>query len=244
MQTPQTLYDVDLAYIHDVGFSGLSEGWAPGLLELLREAGIDAGTVVDFGCGGGGWIQRLVDAGYRAVGLDVSAAMIERARRRVPSAEFHIGSVWEFAVPKCRAVTALSEVLCYRSDAGEEPRLETLFERIFLALEPGGLFIFDVTGVGLDRDRDRTFSEGDDWACLVRYEYDEAQARLHRHITTFRQVDTLYRRTQERHTVQLYEADDVADTLKSIGYHVQRVSKFGTASLLPMRAGFVATKPA
>ena len=131
-----TIYDDDLAYIQDVGFSDLSDAWAAGLLGIFRESGIESGTIVDLGCGGGGRIEHVNNAGYHAVGVDVSAAMIERSRRRVASAEFHVGSLWNFAFPSCRAVTALGEVVCYRTEGCDDPNLRSMFAQVFDALEP------------------------------------------------------------------------------------------------------------
>lgn len=243
MQNARTIYDDDLAYIHDVGFSGLAESWAPGLLETLREAEISAGTIIDVGCGGGGWVEHLVRAGYQAVGIDVSPAMINLAGKRVPSAEFQVDSIWNYSIPRCRAVTALSEVVCYRVSGKAKPNLRSLFRKVFDALEPGGLLIFDIAEIGLDRNRDRTFSEGDDWACLVRYEYDDERDCLLRHITTFRKVGKSFRRSAERHIVQLYRSKEVATQLRAAGFRVRTVRAFGSASLLPLRVGFVARKP-
>lgn len=243
MQNAKTIYDDDLAYIHDVGFSGLAESWAPGLLEILRKAGIDEGLVVDLGCGGGGWVGHLVRVSYQVVGVDVSPAMIDLASKRVPSAEFNVDSIWNYSIPRCRAVTALSEVVCYRAGGNAKPNLRSLIRKVFDALDPGGLLIFDVAEIGLDRNRDRTFIEGDDWTCLVRYEYDDQRDYLFRHITTFRKVGESFRRSAERHIVQLYRSKEVAELLRSTGFRVRTVRRFGNAPLLPMRVGFVARKP-
>ncbi|QDV68540.1 Magnesium-protoporphyrin O-methyltransferase [Rosistilla carotiformis] len=242
---PQTdrLYDDDVAYIHDVGYSGLCASWEPGLLEIFYAAGIDRGTIVDLGCGGGRWTQRLAAAGFAPVGVDISAAMIDLATKRLPSTEFHVASVWDYEFPRCRAVTALSEVLCYRTPSCDDPDLCDLFRRIFNALEPGGLFIFDVTEIGLDQNGQRTFSEGEDWACLVLYENDDSKQRLYRHITSFRQVDSLYRRATETHTAQLFDAAQLAEQLNQVGFEVRKTRKFGTADLLPHRCGLIASKP-
>ena len=82
-------YRDDLSYIHHVGFGGLAGGAAPGLLGLLREAGIREGLVVDLGCGSGLWARELTEAGYEALGIDSSAAMSPaphpRSRTRPPS---------------------------------------------------------------------------------------------------------------------------------------------------------------
>jgi SAM-dependent methyltransferase len=242
MPASQPFYADDLAYIHDVGFSNVTGSWAPEIIEIFREAGIHEGTIVDLGCGGGGWIEHLVKAGYRAVGVDVSPAMIERSRRRVPSADFHVGSIWDYSLPRCRAVTALGEVICYRNDGRDQTNPATLLENVYDSLEPGGRFILDIAEVGLDRQRGPTFVEGEDWACLVRFEYDAENERLHRHITAFRKVNSLYRRSHERHAVQLYEPEHFGKMLESVGFRVRPTRSFGAASLLPKRLAFVASK--
>jgi len=63
MQNAKTIYDDDLAYIHDVGFSRLAERWAPGLLGIIHKTGINEGLVVDLGCGGGVWVYRRKEVG-------------------------------------------------------------------------------------------------------------------------------------------------------------------------------------
>ena len=50
-------YKTDLAYIHDVGFGNYATNSAPGLLEILRQAGVSTGLVVDLGCGSGLWAR-------------------------------------------------------------------------------------------------------------------------------------------------------------------------------------------
>src|SRR5215210_1955471 len=93
--------------------------------------------------------RELVDAGYRVLGIDISEAMIELSRNRVPEAEFSVGSLFEVEILRCQAVTAVSEVLNYLFDAENEERgLGRLFRRVYDALVPGGVFVFDVLGPG------------------------------------------------------------------------------------------------
>src|SRR6186713_1584078 len=106
-------YRDDLSYIHHVGFGGLAGGAAPGLLRLLREAGIQEGLVVDLGCGSGLWARELTEAGYEALGIDSSAAMIELARSVAPLARFVQASLFDAELPRCDAVTALGEPFSY-----------------------------------------------------------------------------------------------------------------------------------
>lgn len=52
--------------------------------------------VLDVGCGTGvPTARRLVDAGHRVVGIDISPGMIELSRCNVPEAEFHVLDVAE-----------------------------------------------------------------------------------------------------------------------------------------------------
>src|SRR5688572_9244367 len=109
-------YGEDIAYIHDVGHAEFALGAAPGILEILDRNGIYGGLVVDLGCGSGQWARELVDTGYRVLGIDISEAMIELSRNKVPEAEFRVGSLFEVEIPRCQAITAVSEVLNYRSE--------------------------------------------------------------------------------------------------------------------------------
>ena len=77
-----TGYSDDLAYIHDSGYGDFARGAAPALLRALRTSGFQSGLVVDLGCGSGIWAQRLLDAGYKVLGLDISPAMVRLARKK------------------------------------------------------------------------------------------------------------------------------------------------------------------
>ena len=241
--TAQKPYDEDLTYVHDRGHAGFAEGIAPGLLEALRRRGIKDGLVVDLGCGSGIWARHLVDAGFDVVGVDISAAMVKMARKRVPEAQFHVESFLKIKIPRARCVTALGEVLGYLLDeTNSRKALVRQFKRVYDSLEFGGLFIFDLAEIGVSKNHPKSFSEGDDWACLVEYKHDDKREQLTRNIVTFRRVGELYRRSQESHRLQLYRAPDVAVLLREIGFTVRIVRKFGEYPLLPKRVGFLAGK--
>jgi SAM-dependent methyltransferase len=239
------VYESDLAYIHDQGFGGFARGSAPGLLNLLRQAGFGQGRIVDLGCGSGIWARELVDAGFDVTGVDLSPAMIELARRRVPEAELHVGSFLSFRLPACRAVTALGEVFNYLVDADNSfDSLAQLWARIFVeGLSPGGSLIFDVAVPGRCRGRTQAFAEGDDWACLVEYRHEESKQQLTRRIVSFRKMGDLYHRHEETHRQQLYEETMVVQVLQQIGFRVRTVSSYGDYPLAEGVVGFVATKP-
>src|SRR6185295_18594623 len=142
-------YQHDLAYIHDAGFGDFAKNSAPGLLEIFRQNAINMGLVVDLGCGSGIWARALSRAGYEVLGIDISPAMIEIARKRVPRGEFRVESLLRFTLPECDAVTSLGECLNYLFDESNSmTQLRRLFGRIYTALKPGGVFVFDIAEPG------------------------------------------------------------------------------------------------
>src|SRR6185369_69099 len=206
-------YQEDLAFIHDVGYGEFARKAAPGILGIFARAGIREGLVVDLGCGSGLWAEQLVERGYGVLGIDISEAMIRLARRRVPRAEFQVASLFQADIPPCRAVTSLGECISYLFDTTNDNRkLKQLFGRVYKALAPGGVFVFDVMEPGaLGRETAaKTFSEGDGWMTLVEKREDRGRRTLTRRITTFREVGGLYRRADELHRVRLYDASAVA----------------------------------
>lgn len=158
--------------------------------------------------------------------------------------EFTAESFVSFKTPPCQAVTALGEVLNYRFDRRNgAAALVRLFKRVYAALQPGGLFLFDVAEPELSRNRPRCFWEGDDWATLVEYDNDTTKQQLTREIVTFRKVGRLYRRSEETHRLQLYWGADVARMLREVGFRVRLVRGYGSYRLGESLAGFIARKP-
>src|SRR4029434_4283190 len=140
-----TMYDSDLAYIQHYGFSDLVRLASPGVLTILRSAGITSGHVLDLGCGDGTWLRTLGENGFSATGIDQSASLIEYSAKNAPAATLRVGSVFKVSLPRCDAITALGEVLSYRSGPGGSPHsFRGLFKRAYAALRPGGVLIFDV----------------------------------------------------------------------------------------------------
>jgi SAM-dependent methyltransferase len=55
---------------------------------IARHAPRGGGTALDFGCGAGRSTRFLQGLGYRAAGADISAAMLDLARRRDPQGDY------------------------------------------------------------------------------------------------------------------------------------------------------------
>ncbi|HXN49287.1 MAG TPA: class I SAM-dependent methyltransferase [Bryobacteraceae bacterium] len=174
-----TKYGADLAYIHDAGFSEYALGAAPGLLRLLRGNGARSGLVTDLGCGSGRWARALNLAGYEVFGVDQSPAFIKMARRIAPGSTFTVGSLASVELPVSDAVTSIGECVNYCFERTVGPRaLARLFTRVYAALTPGGVFVFDAAGPArIPAAPARRCFEGRDWAILVETEGDRTGPR-------------------------------------------------------------------
>jgi SAM-dependent methyltransferase len=211
-------YRPDLAHAHASGFTGLAEAAAPVLVEMLRQASIESGRVVDLGCGSGVTSLALSRAGFDVVGIDASEPLLALARRTAPDARFRRGSFLREAIPPCAAVVAVGEVLSYT-----ERDLAPLFRRVLRALAPGGLFVFDLSGPGRVADRGpvRDWHEAEDWAILVETRESAAGTLLTRRMTVFRRSDRGWRRSEVTHRQRLRRSAEVASELRAEGFAVR-----------------------
>ncbi len=233
-------YRDDLAHIHNAGFAHYARGAIDVITPALQAAGLTSGVVADLGCGGGTLAEKLLAAGYDAFGVDISPAMIAAARQRVPRGVFKLGSVLDHDLPACVGVCAVGEVFNYLFDEdNSEARRHALFERIYAALAPTGVFIADfaTSERAPDEGVRQGFRQADDWAVLVEHQADASRSILTRHITTFRQTGALFRRDREVHRLRLLDAVAVQTTLSEIGFAVERFDAYGDQ---PLPAGWVA----
>lgn len=236
-------YQEDLAYVHDVGFTTFIKESAPAILKLMKDHGIKQGQVVDLGCGSGVWAKQLIDEGYQILGIDISPEMIAIAKKRAPQADLRVGSFLEIDLPRCSVITALSEIFNYLFDESNNlARLTDFFRKVYQALEPNGLFIFDVAEPGrIGKINQKNFMT-DDWAMLVNYSEDSKTSLFTREITLFRKINDLYRRSHETHRLQLYKGSQLATILRKIGFRVKLVRGYGKYRFPKSYIGFIATK--
>jgi len=233
------LYGNDLAYIQHRGFSDFARSASSGVLNIFRRAGITTGHVVDLGCGDGTWLRILTQNGFAATGIDQSSRLVHYARKRAPKALVKVRSVHQTAFDRCDAMTALGEVLSYRSGGRRSVGLSRIFQRAHRALRPGGVFVFDVlvTGRRMEYDAWRT---GPAWAVLVHIR--EEPGRLIRQIVTFRKTGRGYRRDREEHVLSVSSARVILAELRRVGFVARTSRSYGKFRLPPRRIAFIARK--
>lgn len=242
-------YRRDLARIHDAGFGMFAEAAADMLLAALGRGMPSLRTpapVVDLGCGGGILAERIAASGRGVMGLDVSLAMLEIARRRAPDGRFILGSWLDARLPRCAAVAAVGEIVNYLFDERNDwPALKGLIGRAYRALEPGGVFLFDSSGPGRAPAGEpaKFHRQGEGWAILSEAQEDERGRILTRRIASFTRQGRLYRRDDETHRLRLYPADEIAEELRRVGFAVRVMRGYGKQELPEGMRAFWARKP-
>lgn len=221
-------YQEDLAFIHDTGFTKILIDNAPTVLSIMRKNGIKKGHVVDIGCGSGTWAKILINNGYNVSGIDISSAMIQIAKSKAPKANFIVNSFLNYEIPKCEVVTAFGEIFNYLFDKKNNlMKLTKFFENAYKSLCSNGIFIFDIAEPGRGDGPKQSFTDGGDWTVLVNIEENKKTNRLSRNIISYRKINDLYRRSEEKHILQLYKSSEISKILRKIGFKVKIDKKFG-----------------
>src|SRR3954470_12673520 len=118
------------------------QGWGRQVLDRLDLRGDE--TVLDAGCGTGRITQQLLDRwpGVRAVAVDGSPAMVQRARENLDPARVTVFRQDLVALELDEPVGAAISTATFHWIADHE----TLFDRIHAALVPGAPFVAQCGG--------------------------------------------------------------------------------------------------
>lgn len=238
----RALYDEDLAFVQASGFGELAAAAVAAVIPRLKARG--ARRVIDVGCGAGVSTKALVDAGFDTLALDPSAALLELARMAAPSAQFRQASAYDAALDGCDAILAIGEALTYHDPTEDAAaRLRRFFGSTSLALQEGGLLVFDLIETGDESLDARAWKAGPDWAVLSASAEQRELMQLTREIETFRDTGGgSYRRRTEVHHVRLFERGAVNRWLEQAGFEVETATAYGSFALPRRRVAFYATR--
>lgn len=100
--------------------------------------------VVDLGCGNGALGEKLKERGYRVLGVDASADMMETARKLHPDIRFMAGDATEFSLEE-KADVIFSNAVFHWIDGDKQ---ELLVRNVADQLKPGGELVCEFGGKG------------------------------------------------------------------------------------------------
>ena len=144
--------------------------------EILKREGLNPRTCVDLACGTGSVTAILARKGLQVIGVDLSEEMLTVAQQKASELEnmpqFICQPLQELWLPRGvdMAVCALDS-LDYITDPDD---CAEAIRRVYKALNPGGIFIFDVNTPEKLRAMDgQVFLDEDDGVyCVWRGEFD------------------------------------------------------------------------
>lgn len=209
--------------------------WVGYYLLLLSHQGVRPRKLLDVCCGTGTACELLAEEGFDVSGFDLSAPMIDEARRKAAAkgrsiryecqdaAELDMGELYEGAY-------SFFDSLNYITDP---TRLQLALNRVSAHLEPGGTFIFDLnTAYAFEAklfDQKRMSPR-----VKLRYQWTgdwDPDARIIRVTMDFWKGEETF---QEVHVQRAYSDDEVRSMLSEAGF--EQVRAFHAYTLNPPRA--------
>ena len=195
--------------------------------EILKREGLNPRTAVDLACGTGSVTAILARKGLDVTGVDLSEEMLTQAFQKVMDMEkpprFVCQPLQELYLPRGvdLAVCALDS-LDYITEPSD---CETAIKRIYKALNPGGIFIFDVNTPEKLRAMDGQvfLDEDDDVYCVWRGEFDDQTNICSYGMDLFQREGTVWHRSFEEHREYAYSRDQLTGYLKAAGFTHIRV---------------------
>ena len=195
--------------------------------EILEQEGLCPRTVVDLACGTGSVALLLAQMGYRVTGVDMSEEMLTVAQQRgceldrMP--QFVCQLLQQLHLPRGvdMAVCAL-DGLDYILDPAD---CKEAIRRVYKALNPGGIFIFDVNTSEKLRAMDGQvfLDEDDDVYCVWRGEFDADTNICSYGMDLFQRRGNAWERSFEEHREYAYSVQQLTEFLQSAGFTKIRV---------------------
>ena len=121
--------------------------WMDYLKKVWKKHGQTPKTVLDLACGTGTVSRQLVTGGYLPTGVDLSAGMLEVARKRAAEAGLSIPFLQQDAAELNLGEASFDAAICFFDSLNyilEAERVQSAFARVCAHLAPGGSFFFDV----------------------------------------------------------------------------------------------------
>ena len=195
-------------------------------MEILAKEGLKPRTCVDLACGTGSVTAILAGMGLDVTGVDMSEEMLTEAQQKAMTLEkmprFVCQKLQELRLPRGvdLAVCALDS-LDYVTDPED---CQEAIRRTYKALNPGGIFIFDVNTPEKLRAMDGQvfLDEDDDVYCVWRGEFDEETNICSYGMDLFQREGDVWYRSFEEHREYAYSREQLTAYLKAAGFtHIE-----------------------
>lgn len=195
--------------------------------QILKREGVCPRTAVDLACGTGSVALLLAQGGMNVTAVDISVEMLTVAQQKASCLSnppvFVCQPLQELYLPRGvdLAVCALDS-LDYITNPAD---CQKAIQRIYKALNPGGIFIFDVNTPEKLRAMDGQvfLDEDDDVYCVWRGEFDEESNICSYGMDLFQRQGKVWHRSFEEHQEYAYSQSQLTGFLQQAGFTRIRV---------------------
>lgn len=190
--------------------------------EILEREGIKPRTAADLACGTGSVTAILAKRGLRVIGVDMSEEMLTVAQQKSAELEcppqFICQSLEKLHL--CRGVDMAVCALDSLDYITDPDACAEAIRRVYKALNPGGIFLFDVNTPEKLRAMDGQIflDEDDDVYCVWRGEFDKSSNICSYGMDLFQRRGGLWERSFEEHREYAYSREQVMGYLKAAGF--------------------------
>ncbi len=205
------------------------EAWADYIAQILQRYENKPVKIIDLACGTGSSTLPFAARGYNISGMDLSSAMLAQARLKAAQAgleiDFFKQDLRTFNLP-CRFELALlfQDGLNYLLRKDD---LASAFSQINSALEPGALFIFDLTRPRLrpvSSSEELNWADLDDFTLIWESSYSTTEDLWSICLTVFYRTENgLYQKFREEHKEKDYCPELVKELLEKAGFTLHKI---------------------
>lgn len=201
---------------------------------ILERYGCKPASALDLACGTGSMTLLLAREGLSVLGVDRSEEMLTVAADKAAALPDNPPWFVRQRMERLRLPAPVDLAVCCLDGVNyvtEPAELRECFSRVYKALNPGGLFLFDINSEAKLRglDGQLLLDEDDELFCLWRAEFDEASRICSYGMDIFQKKGKLWTRDREEHLEYAYRVDELTQWLTEAGF--TRVETYGDRRL-------------
>lgn len=212
------MYEILAKYYDDLMHDFDYDAYEKFIVENLQS--VAGGFGYDLASGSGEIALRLKRDGFKVVGGDVSAEMLEKATEKAKKERLDVPFIFAdlnnlHLEKKCDFVTAICDGFNYV----KPKNVGATFLKIYDAMNDGGVFIFDVSSRHkLENVLGNNLFFEDDENLTYLWQNTKKGDKVNMELTFFVREGEIYRRFDECEAQYVHKTESICDALSSVGF--------------------------